>query len=156
MALRGASATTSEQGDWLDWQPLAEEGAAVVCTLLDREPAKNFGNGEVEPVVAHVIVLTGSRAGEVHERERILKAGIRMKFDGCDIGDSVVGRLGVYGQRKNVGLNNEADGDVELAERALAKLGPKSSIPAQNNGGTAKKAASKAAASADDDTEPPF
>jgi hypothetical protein len=137
MALRGASTTVDT--DWIDWEGLAKEGAAVVCSVKSIEPEEDFGNGSVAPVRARVIVLTGSQAGTVYEDERILKAGIRLKLQ--EIGDDVVGRLGIYGKRNHVGLNSEADGDIALAERALKKFGKPSA---------AKKVEE------DSDDEPPF
>jgi hypothetical protein len=147
MALRGASTTVDT--DWIDWEGLAKEGAAVVCTVRSIEPEEDFGNGSVAPVRARVIVLTGSKAGEVYPDERILKAGIRLKLQ--EIGDDVVGRLGIYGKRGHVGLNAEADGDIELAERALKKFG-------DGDGGGAKKVAtrSKKVVDEDEDDEAPF
>jgi hypothetical protein len=148
MALKGASTTVDT--DWIDWEGLAKEGAAVVCTVRSIEPSEDFGNGEVAPVRARVIVLTGSKAGEVYPDERILKAGIRLKLQ--EIGDDVVGRLGIYGKRGHVGLNAEADGDIELAERALKKFGD------GDEGGAKTKAStkSKKVADEDEDDEPPF
>ena len=140
MALKKASEATPN-ADWLDLKELAAERAAVVFTVLAKEPAKDFGNGVVEPVVADVIVLTGKHAGEYHPKERILAAGVRNKL--TEIGSSVVGRMGVYGARKHPGLEAEDAGDVELAEKALAKF-------ANSNG---KATASVAAG---DDSEPPF
>lgn len=135
MALRGASTTVDS--DFIDWKSLAEENAAVVCSVLGVEDPKDYGNGEVAAVKARVIVLTGKQAGSVFPSERILKAGIRMKLEDA-VGDDVVGRLDVYGQRKAVGLQAEHQGDVELAEKALAKFGKSSKVKAA------------------DDDEPPF
>lgn len=129
MALRGASTTTDQ--DWIDWASLAAENAAVVCTVKELLAPKDYGNGEVAAVRCRVIVLTGSQAGTVYEDERVLKAGIRNKLTA--VGDDVVGRLDVYGTRKAVGLQAEHDGDVELAQAALAKAGG-GSVPAQNSG----------------------
>lgn len=148
MALKGASTTVDQ--DWIDWESLARENAAVVCTVKSIEPVTDFGNGEVAPVIARVIVLTGSQAGTVYPDERVLKAGIRLKLQ--EIGDDVVGRLGVYGKRNHVGLNAEHDGDIELAERALKKFG----------GDTGDKPATKPStrkakpADDEDEEEPPF
>jgi hypothetical protein len=139
MALRGASTTVDS--DYIDWAALAAENAAVVCTVKEILPAKDYGNGEVAAVRARVIVLTGSLAGTVYADERILKAGIRNKLQ--EVGDDVVGRLDVYGTRKAVGLQAEHAGDVELAQAALAKYSAGGSVPAQ---GGAKK----------DEEEPPF
>lgn len=130
MALKGASTTVDS--DYIDWAGLAEENAAVVCTVKDILPLKDYGNGEVAAVVARIIVLTGKQAGTVFPEERILKAGIRNKLQ--EIGDDVVGRLDVYGTRKAVGLQAEHDGDLELATRALAKFGGGATVPAQNSG----------------------
>jgi len=128
MALRGASTTTDS--DWIDWAVLAAENAAVVCTVKEILPAKDYGNGEVAAVRARVIVLTGAQAGTVYEDERILKAGIRNKLN--EVGDDVVGRLDVYGTRKAVGLQAEHAGDVELAQAALAKVSG-GKVPVQNS-----------------------
>lgn len=139
MALKGASTTVDS--DYIDWSGLAAENAAVVCTVKEILPPKDYGNGEVAAVRARVIVLTGAQAGTVYEDERILKAGIRNKLQ--EVGDDVVGRLDVYGTRKAVGLQAEHDGDLDLAKRALAKFGGGATVPAQNSGPA-------------DDTEPPF
>lgn len=156
MAVKRASKATNV--DFIDWDALAKERAAVVCTVLEYEDEEDFGNGVVEPVRARVIILTGSKAGQVYDNERILKAGIRQKLnvvqtddDGNEvqvvgIGDDVVGRLEFYGKRNHVGLNAEDDGDVELAEKALAKL--------STNG--SKSAKSRTPKAAQDDDEPPF
>src|SRR5882757_1683395 len=128
MALRGASTTTDS--DWIDWAVLAAENAAVVCTVKEILPAKDYGNGEVAAVRARVIVLTGAQAGTVYEDERILKAGIHNKLN--EVGDDVVGRLDVYGTRKAVGLQAEHAGDVELAQAALAKVSG-GKVPVQNS-----------------------
>lgn len=138
MALRGASTTVDS--DYIDWAALAAENAAVVCTVKEILPPKDYGNGEVAAVRARVIVLTGALAGTVYPDERILKAGIRNKLQ--EVGDDVVGRLDVYGTRKAVGLQAEHVGDVELAQAALAKFSG-ASVPAQGGG---KK----------DEEEPPF
>ena len=141
MALRGASTTVDS--DYIDWKSLAEENAAVVCTVKELLPPKDYGNGEVAGVRARVIVLTGSQVGTVYEDERILKAGIRLKLQ--QVGDDVVGRLDTYGTRKAIGLQAEHAGDIDLAERALAKFG--AGVPAQ------RKASAKVETS---DVEPPF
>lgn len=130
MALKGASTTVDS--DYIDWAGLAAENAAVVCTVKEILPSKDYGNGEVAAVRCRVIVLTGSLAGTVYEDERVLKAGIRNKLQ--EVGDDVVGRLDVYGTRKAVGLQAEHDGDVALAEAALAKANGGKTVPAQNSG----------------------
>jgi hypothetical protein len=144
MALKGASTVTQDQ-DWLDLKELAVENAAAVFTVKAIEDPVDFGNGPIQPVRARVIVLTGRHAGEVYEDERILPKGVRMKLN--EVGDDVVGRLTIYGTRKAVGLNAEYEGDIELAEKALAKFGSPSS-----NG----QAKSKMTATAASDDDPPF
>lgn len=138
MALKGVSTTVDQ--DWIDWKALAEENAAVVCTVREILEPHDYGNGEVAAVKARIIVLTGSEAGAVYE-ETVLKAGVRIKL--TEIGDDVVGRLDLYGSRKAVGLQGEHAGDMELAAKALAKA----------NG---RKPASKSKAPAEDETDPPF
>lgn len=143
MALRGASTTTDS--DFIDWMSLATEGAAVVCSVRSIEPEKDYGQGTPVAVPrARIIVLTGKQAGVVFDEEMIFKAGIRNKL--TEVGDDVVGRVATYTRGKQVHpcLNNEADGDIELAEAALAK----------HNGG--KASTSKKAAKNDDSDEPPF
>jgi hypothetical protein len=159
MALRGAS-TTREQQNWLDFKELAKEGAACVFTVREIEPPKDFGNGEIEPVIADVIVLTGQKAGEYHPGERILAKGIRLKLAAEDtkIGDSIVGRIRPYGTRNAAGLENEEPGDLALAEQALARVaktfgGGKAS--SQDNGTKVPPQRTKVQVTEDDD-EPPF
>lgn len=122
MALRGASTTTDV--DFIDWESLGQEGAAVLCSVLEIEEEMNFGNGPVQPVRARVIILTGKQAGKVYSNERIMKAGIRNRLQ--EVGDDVVGRMSTYTRGKKVYpcLNDEADGDIELAEAALREHGP--------------------------------
>lgn len=139
MALKGVSTTVDQ--DWIDWKALAEENAAVVCTVREILEPHDYGNGEVAAVKARVIVLTGTEAGAVYE-ETVLKAGVRIKLQ--EVGEDVVGRLDLYGSRKAVGLQAEHAGDMELAEKALAKA----------NGTKISSAKKKAAV--EDDSEPPF
>lgn len=142
MALRGASETTQDQ-EWLDLKELAKEGAAAVFTPVRQGEEVDFGNGPFTPIIADVIVLTGKQAGAYYPGEKIMAAGVRTKIQ--DIGDSVVGRIRPYGQRKHPGLEPEEEGDLALAERALKKYAPKTAA--------SKKAA---AAMEDSEEEPPF
>jgi len=154
-----ATATMSE--GQLDLNELGREGAAVLITVTGFAEEKDYGNGTVKPVEARIVALTGSHAGEIDDDALIFKAGIRNKLH--EVGQSVVGRLRPYGARKAIGLESEDDGDVELAEKVLAKLdGPapeaKTSITDEVN--AAKKAvkertAAKKVALADDE-DPPF
>jgi hypothetical protein len=158
MALRGAS-TTREQQDWLDFKELAKEGAACVFTVRAVEPPKDFGNGEIEPVIADVIVLTGQKAGEYHPGERILAKGIRLKLAAKDtkIGDSIVGRIRPYGTRNAAGLENEEPGDLALAEQALARVSNSfgGGSKASKDNGKVPPQRAKAQVTEEDD-EPPF
>lgn len=128
MALRGASTVTVDQ-DWVDFRALSEEAAAVLFTVKEILPEEKFANGSFCPVRARVIVLTGVQAGKCWESEKILAAGIRNKL--TEVGADVVGRIKPYGVRKNPGLEAEHPGDIELAEKALAKFG--ASVPDQRS-----------------------
>jgi hypothetical protein len=147
MALRGASTTVDQ--DWIDWAELAAENAAVVCSVKALEAPRDYGNGEVAAVRARVIVLTGKHAGRCYDDERILKAGIRSKL--TEVGDDIVGRVGVYGSRKAIGLEAEQAGDIALAEKALAKFAKGGS----NGNGKVPTQRAKVEAVEEDD-EPPF
>lgn len=142
MALVKSSERTSE-GEWVDFKELAREGAAVVITVTKFEDSTDFGNGTVKPVRGRVIVLTGTKAGEVFEDERILAAGIRIKL--TEVGDDVVGRIRPYGTRKHPGLENEEQGDIELAVAALDKA---------NGTGNKRRSAKEMVSAASE--EPPF
>lgn len=144
----------------LNLDELGREGAAVLITVTGWAEEKDWGNGVVRPVEARVVALTGSHAGEVDEDALIFKAGIRNKL--TEVGQSVVGRLRPYGQRKAIGLEAEEDGDVELAERALAKLDAPKDLPSSSpltDAVRATKAATKARAKValdEDEDSPPF
>lgn len=154
-----ATATTSE--GQLDLNELGREGAAVLITVTGFGEEKDYGNGVVKPVEARIVALTGSHAGEIDEDALIFKAGIRNKLH--QVGQSVVGRLRPYGARKAIGLEAEEDGDVELAEKVLAKLDGLSTngsktpvtdeVKAAKRNAAARKASNKVAL---DDEEPPF
>lgn len=154
-----ATATMSE--GQLDLNELGREGAAVLITVLGWGEEKDWGNGNVKPVKARVVALTGAHAGEIDDDALIFKAGIRNRLH--EVGQSVVGRLRPYGARKAIGLEAEEDGDVALAEKVLAQLdgpAPEAKTPITDEVNEAKKAvkartAAKKVALADDD-EPPF
>jgi hypothetical protein len=110
------------------WEELADEGAAVLFTVVDPEgPAIDFGNGDQVPVVARVIVLTGEDAGEVYEFQLVIKGGLKNKLKDQRAGAHVVGRVGWYeipGRRDSyIGLEDEKRSDIALAKKALAKFG---------------------------------
>jgi hypothetical protein len=112
----------------LKWDELADEGAAVLFTVVDPQgPAIDFGNGDQVPVVARVIVLTGEDAGEVYQFQLIIKGGLKNKLKDQAAGKHVVGRVGWYeipGRRDSyIGLEDEKRSDLALAKRALTKFG---------------------------------
>lgn len=147
MALKGASTTVDT--DYIDWMSLAVEGAAVCCTVNSIEPEHDYGNGPIEAPRARVIILTGKQAGAVYPNELVLKAGVRNKLQ--TVGDDIVGRMATYTRGKTAYpcLNNEGDGDIELAEAALAKY--------DTNGSSTKASSKKAKVVEEDDSEdPPF
>lgn len=113
---------------FLKWDELADEGAAVLFTVVDPEgPEIDFGNGPQVPVVARVIVLTGEDAGEVFDFQLIIKGGLKNKLKDQEAGKHVVGRVGWYsipGRTQDyIGLEDEKRSDLELARRALKKFG---------------------------------
>lgn len=147
MTLTPASqVTVASDGDGasLDLNELGREGAAVLITVKGFAEEKDYGNGVVKPVQARVIALTGTHAGEIDDDALIFKAGIRNKLH--EVGQSVVGRLRPYGQRKAIGLEAEEDGDIERAMKVLRQLGElddepaaKSSTPVTDEVNEAKK-----------------
>lgn len=143
MALSGVS-QDAPSGDYIDFKALSAEGAAVVMTIRELLEPEQSTYGEIEPVRARVIVLTGEQKGQVFEDEKIISKGITSSLRRRDVGDDVVGRIRPYGQGRYPGLEREDSGDIELAEKALAHF----------DGAPAK--ASKAKASKADDDEPPF
>lgn len=154
---RASEARTESMRDGqLNIDELGREGAAVLITVTGWGDEKDWGQGVVRPVKARIVALTGVHAGEVDEDALIFKAGIRNKL--TELGQSVVGRLRPYGARKAIGLEAELDGDVELAERALAKLDgpPASSTPLTDEVKAAKTAARERKVELDDDETPPF
>lgn len=161
MPLTRASEVRGEMRDGqLDLDELGREGAAVLITVKGWGEEKDWGNGVVRPVKARIVALTGTHAGEVDEDALIFKAGIRNKL--TEVGQSVVGRLRPYGPRRAIGLEAEEDGDVELAEKTLAKLdGPANSPASQKTSVTnevieAKRNVKARGAAVEDSDDPPF
>lgn len=120
----------------VDWKALGNEEAAVVISVLKELPDKDWGNGPVSGFLTRMIVLTGKHRGLVADDFPIYKAGVYSPLSRAGgVGTTMVGRLRPYGTRKNIGLENEEDGDVEIAERALAKFGdPFEEDSADSNG----------------------
>lgn len=149
MALKKASEVEVEGGDWLDFKELAKSNTAALFSVREIEDEVDMGNGPLCPVRCRVVVLSGELAGTVHENERIINKGIFNRL--TTVGDDVVGRLRLYGTRKNPGLEKEESGDVELAEQWLAHLdddGPKPGAKAADSGSGPSKVGTKSASKA--------
>lgn len=145
-------------------EDMADEGDAVLITVLKDLGIKDFGNGSAQGYLIRFIALTGDHEGLVNDEWPVYKRGFLNRIEKAGVGASFVSRLGRYGERKTIGLEDDQDGDVELAEKALAKHGdpfedqtPSESRGSLTNGAaeTKAKAAAKAKAEAASD-EPPF
>lgn len=144
----------------------ADEREAVLITVLKDLGPKNYGNGDVERYLCRLIILTGDHAGHVEDELPVVWRGWTNRIAKAGVGATMVSRLGTYGDRtpKAIGLEDDQDGDVEIAEKALAKFGDpfEDAAPGRLAEETAaakksvkeKAAAGKAAAAGDDD--PPF
>lgn len=177
----GASTAGREDSDeerprFIDWADLAEENAAVLISVIGPGETEDFGYGDVTPVLARVIVLTGEDTGSVYEDVRILKGGIRRKCESVPPGKHVVGRVAFYtkGEGKKaqtyIGLNDEKPGDLKRAKAAREKHGPVYLLdePKPNGRSKAKPKdedeeprrsstrSRKPTVVSDDDDEPPF
>lgn len=145
----------------------ADEGEALLITVLKDIGTKNYGNGEVQRYICRLIILTGEYEGYVNGDVTVNWGGwvnrLRKAVEKEGLGAHVVSRLGRYGERNAIGLEDDQDGDVELAEKALAKHGDPfaDAAPSKTNGltdgvaETRTKAKAKAAAEKDLE-EPPF
>jgi hypothetical protein len=153
MALSGVSADIPDS-EYIDFKSLASEGAAVVVSIRELCAPEEQTHGQVEPVRARVIVLSGSQKGEVFEDEKIINKGVTNSLRRRNVGDDVVGRIRPYGSGKWPGLEREDAGDIELAEKALAHFGPLDAQQIDEPAAPVKRKTS-AKATADDD-EPPF
>lgn len=157
MALSGVS-EDAPTGDYIDFKDLAAEQAAVVVSILELCDPEPQTHGQVEPVRARVIVLSGSQKGEVYDNEKIINKGVTNSLRRKQVGDDVVGRIRPYGTGKWPGLEREDAGDIELAEKALAHFGAAGVGAAANDEPEPEpvKPARKAKATAVDDDPPPF
>lgn len=143
----------------------ADEREAVLITVLKDLGEKKFAENQpaVQGFLIRLIVLTGDHAGHVENELPIYKRGFTNRIEKAGVGATMVSRLGRYGDRKTIGLEDDEDGDVELAEKALAKHGDPfaDAAPSKTNGltdgvaETRTKAKAKAAAEKDLE-EPPF
>lgn len=154
MALSGVSAD-EPTGDYIDFKSLCAEQAAVVVSIRELCEPEEQTHGEVQPVRARVIVLSGSQKGEVFEDEKIINKGITNSLRRKAVGDDVVGRIRPYGTGKWPGLEREDSGDIELAEKALAHFDGADSGEMTETAKVTKTKAKAAPAPAEDD-EPPF
>lgn len=155
MALSGVSAD-EPTGDYIDFKALCAEQAAVVVSIRELCEPEEQTHGEVQPVRARVIVLSGSQKGEVFEDEKIINKGITNSLRRKAVGDDVVGRIRPYGTGKWPGLEREDSGDIELAEKALAHFDGAGADAADGLKAKAPKAKAAPAPAVDDDDNPPF
>jgi hypothetical protein len=142
----------------------ADEREAVLITVLKDLGEKDFGNGGVQGYLIRLIVLTGDHEGHEEDELPTYKRGFTNRIGKAGVGATLVSRLGRYGERSTIGLEDDQDGDVELAEKALVKHGDPflDAAPARNGEGVVGdtseiKARAKAKAAAEKDLEdPPF
>ena len=147
----------------------ADEGEAVLVTVIKDIGEKDYGNGPVQRYICRIIFLTGEHEGYVNNDATVNWGGwvgrLRKAVEKEGLGAHVVARLERYGERKAIGLTDDEDGDVELAEKALEKHGDPfldaapgklaKEVDAAKRSVKEKVAAGKAAAAGSDD-EPPF
>jgi len=138
----------------------ADEREAVLVTVLKDLGTKDFGNGPVQGYLIRLIILTGDHADHVENELPIYKRGFLTRIEKAGVGATFVARFGRYGERKAIGLEDDLDGDVELAEAALKTHGDpfEDAAPGHLTDGVADtKAKAKAKAAAEKDLqEPPF
>lgn len=150
----------------------ADEQDAVLVTVLRDIGKKDYGNGEVQRYICRVVILTGEHADYVNNDVTVNWGGwvhrLRKAVEKEGLGAHVVARLERYGTRtpQPIGLADDRDGDVELAEKALAKHGDPfqdaapgrlaAEVDEAKRSIKEKAAAGKAAAAAAGDDEPPF
>lgn len=104
-------------------EDMADEGDAVLITVLKDLGIKDFGNGSAQGYLIRFICLTGDHEDLVNDEWPVYKRGFLNRIEKAGVGASFVARLGRYGERKTIGLEDDQDGDFELAEKALAKHG---------------------------------
>jgi hypothetical protein len=138
----------------------ADEREAVLITVLKDLGEKDFGNGGVQGYLIRLIFLTGDHAGHVEEELPTYKRGFTNRISKAGVGATMVSRLGRYGERNTIGLEDDQDGDVDLANEALKKHGDpfEDAAPGHLTDGVADtKAKARAKAAAEKDLEdPPF
>lgn len=138
----------------------ADEGEAVLITVLKDIGTKNYGNGEVQRYICRLVILTGEYDGYANPDVTVNWGGwvprIRKAVEKEGLGVSIVSRLGRYGERNAIGLEDNQDGDVDLANAALKKHGDPlaDAAPGHLTDGVADtKAKAKAKAAAEKDLE---
>jgi hypothetical protein len=161
MAVKGASKVrrTDTDQDWLDsaaWDELANENAAALFIVHETGVPMETNLGHTEAVRATVCILSGARAGKVYTDELIFRSGIVGKLQ--EAGQEIVGRVGWYKSKwgPRVGVDAEKDGDVALAEDALAKLNVQGNGSAQKTKAKAKAQNPAVLTAEDTQDEPPF
>lgn len=146
----------------------ADEQDAVLVTVLRDIGVKDYGNGPVQRYICRVVILTGEHADYVNDDVTVNWGGwvprLRKAVERDGLGCHVVARLERYGTRnpQPIGLADDRDGDVELAEKALVKHGDPFEDAAPGALAAEARAARKsvqekvAAGKAADDQDPPF
>lgn len=151
-------------------EDMADDNDPVMVTVLKDLGEKSFnGNDPVQGYLIRFVALAGSHKGLVNDELPMYKAGFRSRLQQAGVGATLVARLGRYGTRNAIGLEDENEGDVELAEKALADLGDPFAEAGAGNGngasaktsltegaGDARKAGREKAAAEKDMVEPPF
>jgi uncharacterized Zn ribbon protein len=145
-------------------EDMADEGDAVLITVLKDIGIKDFGNGSAQGYLIRFIALTGDHEGLVNDEWPVYKRGFLNRIEKAGVGASFVSRLGRYGERKTIGLEDNLDEDVAIAKVALKKHGdpfedqtPSESRSTLTEGNGEVKARAKAKAAVEADSEnPPF
>jgi hypothetical protein len=132
MALQRAKRTG---GGFLDLKELAADGPVLavfrVCEF--QAPEKNDFGGYNLPVIADVLICSGSTAGQVHLGERLIgaitatlrgvpnpKAGEQPSAPVTEVGAEIVGRIKVVVRGKNppfAGIDEPSDAEMAAVEQ---------------------------------------
>jgi uncharacterized Zn ribbon protein len=87
-------------------EDMADEGDAVLITVLKDIGIKDFGNGSAQGYLIRFIALTGDHEGLVNDEWPVYKRGFLNRIEKAGVGASFVSRLGRYGERKTIGLED--------------------------------------------------
>lgn len=125
MGLTPASTGGEEPVHVVNLDELCAEGAAVLfeTRLVWPEQESKDGKSRYTPIDVVLTVLSGKYAGTIDRTHRIMKTGVSSKLP-RDIGEHTYGRMEFYSNnfgRNQIGLTGPQDGDLALAEAAIAK-----------------------------------